>query len=180
MLAYFAQRAGAGLTTVAASAWMYVTTPVLVVIALVPVGLRLAQVLRGAGTPQGSPASEVLVGGFRVLLALAALAVAAGWRPLADGLRPPSLEGLGASWGRPGFDWGGMAVDLMVYVLIYGALHLVVTAASGAVGPRLGGDPDTVVGMVQFGFKNLLVIPVGAIHMLWLLRLIDPATRTLR
>lgn len=157
---------------------LYLTSPVLLVIAVVPAAVRGVQVLRSGGPPDGTALSEGLLGIVRVLFAAAAIPVAAGWRPTPRAWRTPDLSHVGAAWRASPFDWSGMVIDLIVYGIVYGLINLAIAAASGdpvlwgLVQPRSTADPAVATHLVVFVSKNLTVISVATIHILWALRLI--------
>lgn len=122
--------------------------------------------------------SEGFVGVARVLFAVAAIAVAAGWRPSPRAWTTPALGDVDAAWTASPFDWLSMLSDLVVYGLIYGLINLAIAVVSGdpvlwgLVQPPPNTDPGMVTHLVVFVTKNLTVIPVATIHILWALRLI--------
>lgn len=180
MISHFTERLGLGLGITRDALGMYLTSATLILVALVPTMVRSVQVLQtGTGIPEGNIASEALVGFFRVLLAGAIILVSLGWTPLSEPFTLPASDGFASAWADGNVDWGEMVIDLVVYALVFGGLNILLGLV--LTDDLLGGlwpaaDDATVavrIGLVQFIVKNLLVIPVATIHILWAIRLIE-------
>lgn len=146
--------------------------PIVLVVATIPAAIRVVQALRSE-LGDSSIVFEGVVGAMRVALAMTIVAAAAGWSPPSGATLDTST--LGAAWTNDDVDVWSVVIDVGLYAALYGMLNwLVVGRGEHTLIMQLIGErvDQSAADAIVFAIKNLLVIPVATIHLLWALRII--------